>query len=120
LRRRAFQPADPIVGLGISAVILRIVWQSGREIGLRALDGVDAELIARIADHARAIPGVRDVDRVQARWLGHAIRTELAIAIDPTATVADADEVAELVRRRLLNAQPLMSEAVVRVVPAPG
>ena len=115
-----FPLADPIVGLGISAVILRIVWQSGREIGLRAMDGVDAELVARIAADARAIPGVHAVERVQARWLGHAIRTELAIAVDPAASVAEADRLAEQVRRRLLDAEPLMGEAVVRAVPAPA
>ena len=112
-----FQLADPIVGLGISVVILRIVWQSAREIGVRALDGVEPELLDRIEADAGAVPGVQGVEDVRARWLGHAIRAELAIELDPDVTVAEAAGIAERVRRRLLEAQPLMGDAIVRPVP---
>jgi cation diffusion facilitator family transporter len=113
-----FQLADPLVGLGISVVILRIVWQSAREIGLRALDGVEPELLDRIEADARAVPGVHGVGDVRARWLGHAIRAELAIELDPNATVAEARGLAERVRRRLLESEPLMGEAIVRPMPS--
>jgi cation diffusion facilitator family transporter len=113
-----FPLADPLVGLAISLVILRIVWRSGREIGLRALDGIEPRTLEEIAATAREVPEVRDVAAVQARWLGHAIRSELAVAVDPALSVGEADEVAALVRRRLLEAQPLMGDAVVRPVPA--
>jgi cation diffusion facilitator family transporter len=109
-----FQPADPIVGLAISAVILRIVWRAGREIVTRALDGVDPHLLEHIEADARAVAGVRAVEHVQARWLGHAIRAELAIAVDPDVTMTEAQEVAERVRRGLLDAHPLMADAIVR------
>jgi cation diffusion facilitator family transporter len=115
-----FPLADPIVGLGISVVILRVVWQSGRQIVLRALDGIDEQELEQIAAEARLVPGVLSVESVQARWLGHAIRSELAIAVDPDVSVAEADRLADQVRGRLLTAQPLMAEAVVRVVPAHG
>jgi cation diffusion facilitator family transporter len=109
-----FPLADPLVGLAISAVILRIVWHSGREIVTRALDGVDPHLLDHIEADARAVAGVSAVADVRARWLGHAIRAELAIAVDPGATVAEADAVAATVRRRLLAEHPLMADAVVR------
>jgi cation diffusion facilitator family transporter len=111
-----FRLADPLVGLAISAVILRIVWRSGREIVTRALDGIDPHLLDHIAADARAVPGVLDVEAVQARWLGHAIRAEVAIAVAPDVSVAEAQNVAAAVRQRLLAEQPLMSDAVVRPV----
>lgn len=40
--------ADPIVGLVISAAILRIAWQSGRAVFTRLLDGVDPEVLDEI------------------------------------------------------------------------
>ena len=113
-----FQLADPLVGLGISVVILRIVWQSAREIGIRALDGIDPELLDQIEADARAVPGVGGVQDVQARWLGHAIRAELAVDLEPGATVAEAEGIAERVRHHLLEAQPLMGDAIVRTVAA--
>ena len=43
-----FRLADPIVGLAIAVVILRIVWTSAKEIGLRVLDGIEPEIIETI------------------------------------------------------------------------
>ena len=40
--------ADPIIGLLIAAAILVIVWQSGKTIFTRLLDGVDPEVIEEI------------------------------------------------------------------------
>src|SRR5262249_38509518 len=63
-----FPLADPLVGLAISVVILRVVWQSGREVVARALDGVDPHLLEHIESDARAVAGVRGVEDVRARW----------------------------------------------------
>jgi divalent metal cation (Fe/Co/Zn/Cd) transporter len=68
-----FELADPIVGIAISLVILRIVWQSLRTIGPHAMDGVEPGTIDTIARSARAVDGVRVVTDVRARWLGHGI-----------------------------------------------
>ena len=102
-----FELADPLVGLAISAVILRIVWQSGREVLLRALDGVEPELLDRIERTAGTVPGVVAVPGARARWVGHAIHAEVRVAVDPRATVAQADAIAGAVEHRLLDADPL-------------
>ena len=49
-----FDLADPIVGLLISVVILRIVWQSIKVIGLRTLDGVEDGVVDSIDETAAA------------------------------------------------------------------
>jgi len=113
-----FELADPLVGLAISAVILRIVWQSGREILLRALDGVDPDILDRVEATAQAVPGVRIVRDTRARWVGHAVHTDLAVGVDADTPVQDADGIAREVERRLLAADPLMGEAIVRAVSA--
>src|SRR5215208_2896785 len=96
-----FELADPIVGIAISFVILRIVWQSMRAIGLRAMDGVEAGTIDAIAQSVRGVDGVREVAEVRARWLGHGIRAEVTIGVSPSATVAEAHELADRVRHEL-------------------
>src|SRR5215212_1965013 len=53
--------ADPIVGLLIAAAILLIVWQSGKAIFTRLLDGVEPEAIEEIRHAAGEVPGVEDV-----------------------------------------------------------
>ena len=49
--------ADPIVGLIISAVIVRIVWTSGKEILLRMLDGIEPEVIDELRRQAGHVDG---------------------------------------------------------------
>jgi len=66
--------ADPIVGLLIAVAILVIVWQSGKTVFTRLLDGVDPTLIDEIRNAAGHVEGVQDVAEVRARWLGHRLR----------------------------------------------
>ena len=113
-----FELADPIVGIAISLVILRIVWQSLRTIGLRAMDGVEAGTIDTIARSAGAVDGVREVTDVRARWLGHGIRAELTIRIPPDTTVAEAHELADHVRHELSHEVEHISDVTVETRPA--
>jgi cation diffusion facilitator family transporter len=113
-----FDLADPLIGLGISLAIVWIVWKSLKEIGLRALDGIDPAVIEQITADAAQTPGVRDVRDVRARWLGHTIRAELAVTAEPALPLARANQLAERVRARLLERNPLIGDALVRPVPA--
>lgn len=114
-----FRQADPIVGLLISLAILRIVWQSAREIGLRALDGIEPHVIEQIERTARQVDGVESVQDVRARWLGHVIRAELAVTIDPDQPARDATRIGEEVEHRLLDEVEHLSQAAVRALAAP-
>jgi len=109
-----FDLADPIVGLAISLAIFRIVWQSIRSIGLRAMDGVEEGTIDSIRRRAASVEGVREVTGVRARWLGHSIRAELTIALDPGLSVQDAHEIADSVRHELIAEMEHVSEVVVQ------
>jgi cation diffusion facilitator family transporter len=112
-----FELADPIVGIAISLVILRIVWQSLRTIGLRAMDGVEPGVIEAISSSARSVDGVRDVGQVRARWSGHGIRAELAIGVSPDGTVAESGELAERVRHALSHDVEHLTDATIELRP---
>jgi cation diffusion facilitator family transporter len=75
--------ADPIVGLLIAAAILWLVWQAGWMVVIRAVDGIDPAVLAELRHSAQHAPGVQAVTEVQARWVGHRLRTELNIAVSP-------------------------------------
>jgi cation diffusion facilitator family transporter len=113
-----FRLADQIVGLLISAAILRIVWSSIREIGLRALDGVDPALVENIRDEAAQVPGVVRIDEVRARWLGHVVRTEVTLEVGAEQSVRDANRIVDAVRHRIIENVRYVAEAAVRARPA--
>src|SRR5215210_2709873 len=95
--------ADPIVGLLITAAILLIVWQSGKAVFTRLLDGVDPEVIEEIRHVAAHVSGVEDVAEVRAHWLGHRLRTEMNVAVTPRLTVEEGHEIATEVNHQLMH-----------------
>jgi len=74
--------ADPIIGLCISVVISRVVWQSSKAVFTRLLDGVDPVVIDEIRDTMLKAPGVHEVTEVRVRWLGHRMHAEANITVN--------------------------------------
>src|SRR5215212_2435126 len=109
--------ADPIVGLLIAAAILVIVWQSGKAVFTRLLDGVEPEAIEEIRHTASRVPGVRDVSEVRARWLGHRLHAEVNVAVDPDLSVSEGHAIARELNHQLLHHLSYLSGAVIHVDP---
>jgi cation diffusion facilitator family transporter len=109
--------ADPVVGLLITAAILWLVWQAGRMVVIRAVDGVDPEILAKLRHAARHVPGVQAVTEVQARWVGHRLHAELSIAVAATLSVAQGHTVAKEVRHQLLHQVHMLGGVTVHVDP---
>lgn len=61
--------------------------------------------------------GSRPAGDSKARWLGHKLRTEVDLAVDPALPVADADEVATAFETELLAHMPALQAAHIRVRP---
>ena len=109
--------ADPIIGLFITAAILVIVWQSGKAVFSRLLDGVDPEVVEEIRYTAYHAEGVEEVAEVRARWLGHRLHAEINIAVDAGVSVAEGHAIAREVNHRLLHHLGYLEMAVVHVDP---
>jgi cation diffusion facilitator family transporter len=113
-----FPLADPIVGFVITAAIVRIVWDSGKTVFTRLLDGIDTEVLDEIKHAVNHIPGVQDVSEIRVRWLGHRLHAEMNIAVDPELSVESGHQIAQDVRHQLLHHLRYLSDAVIHVDPA--
>jgi cation diffusion facilitator family transporter len=109
--------ADPLAGLLIAAAILVIVWQSGKAVFTRMLDGVEPEVVEEIKHAACEVDGVEDVSEVRARWLGHRLHAEVNVAVDPGLSVAEGHAIAREVNHRLLHHLSYLGGAVIHVDP---
>ena len=109
--------ADPIVGLVISAAILRIVVETARSVFSRLLDGVEPEVPDEVRNVAALTDGVRQVAEVRVRWLGHKMLAEVNIAVDRGLPVEVGHDIAEDVHHRLLHHLKYLSNATVHVDP---
>ncbi len=113
-----FELADPLVGLGIGLVILRILVTTGREVLLRVLDATDEGVVDAIREAAGSVDGVEAIHDVRARHAGRALLVSLHVDVDPTLTVLRGHDIAEDVRHALAHRFDTLEEALVHVDPA--
>jgi len=109
--------ADPIIGLIIVAAILGIVWQSGKAVFTRLLDGVEPGVADEIRHAASEVAGVERVAEVRARWVGHRLHAEVNVAVDPELSVAEGHGIAREVNHRLMHQLGYLEMAVVHIDP---
>jgi cation diffusion facilitator family transporter len=112
-----FPIADPIIGLGISVVILGIVWDSAKAVFTRILDGVDPQVLEEIRHAAGHVTGVREVTEVRARWIGHRLTAEVNIALDPELSVREGHRIANEVNHQLHHHLSYLSAATIHTDP---
>jgi cation diffusion facilitator family transporter len=109
--------ADPVVGLLITVAILAVLRQAARDIYRRLMDAVDPALVDRVEVTLGATRGVLGVGQVRLRWIGHRLRAECEVIVDPDATAVAAHEVAVAAEHHLLHALPRLSAALVHADP---
>jgi cation diffusion facilitator family transporter len=112
-----FPLADPIVGLLITLLLVRIVWQSSKAVFTRMLDGVEPGLVDEIRKVAMQTPGVERVTEVRTRWLGHRLHAELNVAVASRLSVMEGHAVAKEVRHQLMHHLNYLSSVTAHVDP---
>ncbi|MDA3648411.1 cation diffusion facilitator family transporter [Saccharopolyspora indica] len=110
--------ADPVVGLLITGAILVVLRGSAKEVFARVLDAVDPGLVARAERELVATPGVRGVGDLRLRWVGHSLRAEVELEVDPRLSLAEAHRIAHEAEHRLWHALPRLGGALVHAHPS--
>lgn len=113
-----YPQADPLVGLVISLIIFKIVWDSGKSLFARLLDGVDPEVIDEVTHSAQHVPNVLEVTEVRVRWIGHRLLADVNIAVRSDLSVEQGHAIAREVRHQLLHHLPYLGNATIHVDPA--
>ncbi|MFC1404154.1 MULTISPECIES: cation diffusion facilitator family transporter [Streptacidiphilus] len=112
-----WRAADPVVGLLITAALVLVLRGAAREVCRRLMDAVDPEQVAAAERALRAVEGVRDVDQVRLRWIGHALRAEADIVVDRQLTLLQAHDLAVSAEHALIHAVPRLTAATVHTDP---
>lgn len=110
--------ADPIIGLLITVVILAVLRTAARDVFRRLMDGVDPTLVDAAEVALSAQPGVLTVRSVRLRWIGHRLRADAELDIDPTTTLAEAHRIAHEAEHELTQAVPKLDRALIHAYPA--
>ncbi len=113
-----FDRADPIAGIIVGIVILRVMWSAVKDIYGRLMDAVQPDLVDEIEQVAVTVQGVIAVGSCRVRWMGHRLRADIAIAVDSTLSVAEGHTVGEQVGKTLRQKVKFLTEVFVHVDPA--
>jgi cation diffusion facilitator family transporter len=108
---------DPVVGLAIAVAIGWVLVGASREVLGRLLDAVDPALVDQAEAALRATAGVRAVDRLRMRWIGHRVTAEATVAVDPALTLTAAHTIAHDAEHALRHALPQLSTATIHAHP---
>lgn len=119
---RAGLPAlDPLAAGVVAVFILRAGWDMLREAVDDLMDRVgDRELLAGVAEVVRAVPGVRALQGMRGRSMGHQVLLDMEIGVDGEITVREGHEVARRVRERVMAAYQEVAAVHVHVNPVTG
>jgi cation diffusion facilitator family transporter len=96
--------ADPVAGLFVALLIIRMAWKLGSESIHTTLDHVLHE--DEIENFKKAVYNIKDVksiDELYAREHGHYVIIDIKISVDPNMTVEDGHKVGKRVKKQLLK-----------------
>ncbi|WP_223702870.1 cation diffusion facilitator family transporter [Sutcliffiella deserti] len=95
---------DPVAGLFVAAIIIKIAWQLGSESIHNTMDHVmHEEDTEELRNVVVAVPGVLKLDELHAREHGHYVIVDLKISVDPYITVEAGHLIGKKVKAKLLE-----------------
>jgi len=95
---------DPVAGLFVAALIIKISWQLGSESIHNTMDHVmHEEDTEEFREVVTSVPGVLKIDALHAREHGHYVIVDLKISVDPYITVEEGHKIGKDVKAKLLE-----------------
>ncbi len=112
-----WEQADPVVGLLITIAILAVLRDAARQVYRRLMDAVDESLVDQVEQVLRTTPGVVGVGRVRVRWIGHALRAECAVIVEPSLSLIEAHTISVEAEHRLMHDVKRLTSALIHADP---
>ncbi len=109
--------ADPVVGLVITLAILGVLRSAVKQVGARLMDAVDPQLVDDAEAAVRSVDGVVDVREMRVRWIGHTLRAEADLTVDPSLTIQQGHDLAHHAEEHLLEHVRRLTAATIHVIP---
>jgi cation diffusion facilitator family transporter len=113
-----WQWADPVVGLLITVAILGVLRSAVRQVGARLMDAVDPELVDQATAAMLTVGGISGVRELRIRWIGHTLRAEADVTVDPALSVGQAHDLAHHAEQHLLADVRRLTGATIHISPA--
>lgn len=96
--------ADPVAGIFVSILVIRMAWILGKESIHNTMDHVlHEEDTIELRKIVEEVEEVKKIDELHAREHGHYVIIDLKISVDPSMTVEEGHRVGKKVKQRLME-----------------
>jgi len=112
-----FPIVDPIIGLVIGVVIIFIARSAILATWYRLMDAVDPELVDKAETAIKQHGEVKQIHRLQMRWLGHRLHMETVLGVEANLPTEASEAVIDHITHDLYHAIPNLGEVTVGLVP---
>ncbi|MGM7720999.1 cation diffusion facilitator family transporter [uncultured Metabacillus sp.] len=110
--------ADPVAGLFVSILVLKLAWKLGAESIHTTLDHVlHEEDIVGLKETVTNITQIKKIDQLHAREHGHYVIVDIKISVDPHITVEEGHKIGKLVKQTLMREHDNVQNVFVHVNP---
>ncbi|WP_239589577.1 cation diffusion facilitator family transporter [Metabacillus crassostreae] len=110
--------ADPVAGLFVAILVIKMAWKLGSESIHTTLDHVlHDEDITELKDTVSQISGIKKIDELFAREHGHYVIIDIKISVDPHITVEEGHNIGKLVKEKLMSEHEHVQNVLVHINP---
>lgn len=82
------------------------------------MDAVDPDLVDQATAAVTSVEGIDHVRELRIRWIGHTLRAEADVTVDPDLTLAQAHDLAHHAEAHLLHQVRRLTAATIHTSPA--
>jgi len=113
-----FRILDPIAGLIVAFLILKVGYDILKDTSYELMDGrPEKEKIEKLINLAKKIEGVKDIHDIKLRSYGPRYIADLKIAVDGRLTVKEGHNIAVKVKNKIIESEDDVKDVLVHVDP---
>lgn len=110
--------ADPVAGLFVAILVIKMAWKLGAESIHTTLDHVlHDEDVVDLKDTVSKISEVKKIDELHAREHGHYVIVDIKVSVDPHITVEEGHNIGKLVKEKLMSEHDHVQNVMVHINP---
>jgi cation diffusion facilitator family transporter len=109
---------DPVAGIIVSFLVLKLAYEMGREsFDILMERSVSTAYIEQYAALIRSVPEVKRIDRLRAREHGHYILVDARLAVSGKLTIQEGHDISRSIKQKIKEAHNDVDEVLVHLNP---
>ena len=110
--------ADPITGIVVSLLILKIAFMMGKEATDILMErNIPGDKLDAYRESVLSVPNVMRVDRIRARELGHYILVDVRASVPAEFTVQEGHDISRTIKEVILDSDKNVQEVLIHLNP---